>query len=75
MTREKWPCIFLLSRLHRLYEQRKTAPEGAVILGDYLPSWLRWTHAGFFREIDCSGLPLLTSAGQCHPGDACHYQA
>ena len=51
------------ARLHRLYEQQKTAPEGAVILGDYVTRWLRWTHAGL-RELDGSALPLLASAKQ-----------
>jgi len=30
------------SRLTRLYEQKKTAPEGAALLRDYVMRWLRW---------------------------------
>ena len=33
-------------RLLRLYEQQRTAPEGAVRLGEYVTRWLRWTRAG-----------------------------
>lgn len=32
--------------LHRLYDQQKTAPEGGVVLGEYVPRWQRWTQAG-----------------------------
>jgi hypothetical protein len=40
-----------VSRLHRLYEQKKTAPEGAAILGHYVTRWLRWTQAGLSPPI------------------------
>jgi hypothetical protein len=45
-----------LARLHRLYEQKKTAPEGAVDLGKYVTRWLRWTRAGL-SELGGSCLP------------------
>ena len=57
------------ARLHRLYEQQKTAPEGAVRLGDYVTRWLRWTQAGL-REIDRSGLPKIAFACEDEPGQA-----
>ena len=57
------------ARLHRIYEQQKTALGGAAVLGDYVTRWLRWTHAGL-RELDCSGLPLLAFAGKTQPGEA-----
>jgi hypothetical protein len=45
-----------LARLHRLYEQQKKAPEGALILGKYVTRWLRWTRAGLW-ELDRGCLP------------------
>jgi hypothetical protein len=57
------------ARLHRLYEQQKTAPEGAAILGDYVTRWLRWTHAGL-AELDRSGLPVFAFAGKNQTGEA-----
>ncbi|MEN8133620.1 MAG: hypothetical protein ABFS45_26340 [Pseudomonadota bacterium] len=35
-----------VARLHRLYEQQKTAPAGAVILGDYVRRWWQWVGSG-----------------------------
>jgi hypothetical protein len=32
--------------IHRLYEQKQTAPERAAALDDYLTRWVRWTTAG-----------------------------
>ena len=58
-----------VARLHRLYEQQKTAPEGAAVLGDYVTRWLRWTRAGL-RELDRSGLALLLAAGEADTGQA-----
>ena len=43
-----------VARLHLLYEQQKTAPEGAVVLGEYVTRWLR---AGL-RESGDSARPL-----------------
>lgn len=58
-----------LDRLHRLYEQQKTAPDkGAAVLGDYLRRWKRWTTAGM-NGIDTSRLRRLTLTIQpqsCH---------
>ncbi len=51
-----------------LAEQQKTAPEGAVRLGDYVIRWLNWTRAGLW-ELDRSGL-LLAPARNTHPGEA-----
>lgn len=34
------------ARLHRLYEQRKTAPDCAVRLDEYVTRWRRWVQAG-----------------------------
>ena len=34
------------TQLHRLYEQRKKAPEGAVSVVKYVTRWIRWTQAG-----------------------------
>ena len=45
-----------VARLHRLYEQQKKAPEGALILGKYVTRWLRWTRAGLW-ELDRGCLP------------------
>ncbi len=58
-----------VSRLHRLYEQKKTALGGAAVLGDYVTRWLRWTHAGL-AELGCSGLPRLAFASQYQTGEA-----
>lgn len=32
--------------MHRLFEQKLTAPERAVELDDYLRCWLRWATVG-----------------------------
>ena len=34
------------SRLHRLYERRKTAPAWAVCLDVYVARWMRWCRSG-----------------------------
>ena len=63
-----------VDRFHRLYEQQKTAPEGAVRLGDYVTRWLRWTQAGL-PGIDTRGLALMPSAGQAqHKQAECKYR-
>ncbi len=33
-------------KIHRLYEQKQTAPERTAALNDYLTRWVRWTTAG-----------------------------
>jgi RNA-directed DNA polymerase len=43
------------TRLHRLYEQQKTAPAGAVRLDEYVTRWKRWCRAGL-EGLDRSGL-------------------
>ena len=50
-----------VKKLHRLYEQKKTAPEGADILGEYLKRWQRWATAGL-GQFKLSGLPALELA-------------
>lgn len=35
-----------VEKVHRLYEQKATAPERAAALDDYLTRWVRWTTAG-----------------------------
>jgi RNA-directed DNA polymerase len=35
-----------IARFHRLYEQKKTAPNIEAVLGEYETRWLRWTQAG-----------------------------
>ncbi len=37
--------------LHRLYEQKKTAPDVEAVLGDYVRRWLRWVHAALGKEL------------------------
>ena len=54
------------AHLHRLYEQRKTAPEGAVVLGDYVTRWPCWTQAGL-GEL---GRELSFTSGDTHPCNA-----
>jgi hypothetical protein len=44
------------TRLHRLYEQQTTAPEGAARLDEYVTRWKRWCRAGLWR-LNCSALP------------------
>jgi hypothetical protein len=51
-----------VARLHRLYEQQKTAPEGAAVLGEYVTRWLRWTRAGL-RELGGSASALALAQG------------
>ena len=51
-----------VARLHLLYEQQKTAPEGAVVLGEYVTRWLRWTRAGL-RESGDSARALTPGRG------------
>src|SRR5213079_507119 len=43
------------TRLHRLYEQQKTAPAGAARLDEYVTRWRRWCRAGL-GQLDRSGL-------------------
>jgi hypothetical protein len=50
-----------LHKLHRLYEQKKTALEGAAILGDYVKRWQRWATAGL-DQFKLPGLPALELA-------------
>jgi len=54
------------TRLHRLYEQQKTAPEGAARLDEYVARWTRWCAAGL-AKLDQAGL-LFPSPGQGHTG-------
>ena len=44
-----------VDHFHRLYEQQQTAPEGAIVLGEYVTRWLRWTQAGL-KDLTCDGL-------------------
>ena len=39
--------------IHRLYEQKQTAPEGAAALDDYLTRWVRWAGVGLVPELVC----------------------
>ena len=48
-----------VARLHRLYEQKKTAPEGAAILGHYVTRWVRWTQAGLCTPINAFSVDQL----------------
>jgi hypothetical protein len=52
-----------VEKLHRLYEQKTTAPERAAALDDYLTCW-RWTTAGVNRIdtslLSCFVLPPQT---------------
>lgn len=47
----------MLQKLHRLYEQKKTAPESAVSPGAYWRRWLSWARGGLSRvnqhNINC----------------------
>jgi hypothetical protein len=43
------------TRIHRLYEQQKTAPDGAARLDEYVARWRRWCGAGLWM-LDRSGL-------------------
>jgi len=52
-----------LQKLHRLYEQKKTAPEGAAILGEYTKRWRRWATAGL-KQVQLAELPLLELAAE-----------
>ncbi len=52
-----------VARYHRLYEQQKTAPEGAVELGDYVSRWVRWATAGL-DDLELALLPAgVTDTG------------
>jgi RNA-directed DNA polymerase len=59
-----------MARLHRLYEQQKTAPQGAVVPGDavkyYVTRWLRWTQAGLWELQSAQGFASTcqTESGQ-----------
>ena len=46
-----------VEKMHRLYEQKQTAPERAAALDDYLTRWVRWTTAGLSGLSYCAGLP------------------
>ena len=42
---------FAAEKIHRLYEQKLSAPERVAALDDYLTRWVRWTTAGL-KELD-----------------------
>jgi RNA-directed DNA polymerase len=46
-----------VEKMHRLYEQKQTAPERAAALDDYLRRWVRWTTAGLNGLIVCFTFP------------------
>jgi hypothetical protein len=50
-----------IARLHRLYEQKKTAPGRGAVLGGYVLRWLRWVPAGISKVT----FPLLTHPLRC----------
>ncbi len=56
-----------VARFYRLYEQQKTAPEGAVVLGNYVTRWLSWTRAGLpgidKRRLEVAGNPRPACGG------------
>jgi hypothetical protein len=68
-----------VTRFHRLYEQQKTAPAGAVRLDEYVTRWSRWCRAGLGELLSaatCLGAPAVCpnrglsmgcSAGFPHP--------
>jgi RNA-directed DNA polymerase len=57
-----------VEKLHRLYEQKQTAPEGAAALDDYLRRWWRWTTAGLEGLTVSYTLPAMyTEASQSKP--------
>lgn len=58
----------LLARLRRFHEQKKTEPEGAVDLGEYVTPWLRWTRAGL-SEFERMGSPVHRPV---HGRERCH---
>lgn len=49
-----------VSRLHRLYEQKKTQPDWTAVLGDYVTRWWRWVQAGISDVGGTLWKPLLT---------------
>ena len=48
-----------VSRLHRLYEQKKTQPEWAALIGDYVTRWWRWVQAGINNGVVTIREPTL----------------
>jgi hypothetical protein len=50
-----------VEKLHRLYEQKQTAPERAAALDDYLTRWKSWTTA-VLRGLALSGALSTTYA-------------
>jgi len=45
-----------VTRYHRLYEQKKTAPDVEAVLGDYVQRWRRWVFAALRNEFKQSTL-------------------
>ncbi|MCP3661301.1 MAG: hypothetical protein GY696_02210 [Gammaproteobacteria bacterium] len=50
-----------ISRLTRLYEQKKTAPDVGAALGEYVRRWLRWVQAALGEELTLPFCLYLTS--------------
>ncbi len=51
----------MLNCTHRLYAQKKTAPDVEAALGDYVRRWLRWVQAALGEELTLPFCLYLTS--------------
>ncbi len=59
------------SRLHRLYERQKAAPDCAARLDAYVTRWRRWCRAGLRGLL--TGIDALPTAAQSdYPQHRCH---
>ena len=54
-----------VTRLYRLYEQKKTQPEWVALLGDYVTRWWRWVQAGINDVVVILEEPKPISDLQC----------
>jgi hypothetical protein len=53
----------MLAKMHRLYEQKKTAPESAVDLGAYYRGWWGWARGGLDASGICLGIAVCPRFG------------
>ncbi len=55
-----------VAHLHRLYEQKKTAPDREAVLGDYVRRWRGWVQAGLgdgMRALSFNTTPSTMTGG------------
>jgi hypothetical protein len=63
-----------VTRLHRLYEQKKMQPDWAALIGAYVPRWWRWVQAGINDVVVTIREPTMLTRTICLNNRALHGQ-